>query len=191
MQSAKMISAFRPRYLAMTGILAGMPGECELGDIIVADPSWDYGSGKWRLEDGVPIFEPAPYQISLNSFVRGKLALMSHDSSLVDDIRRTWRGQKPPTPLSMRVGPVASGAAVLAIPQVWDIVKRQHRKLLGIEMETYGVLAAAEASPLPQPKAFSMKSVCDFAGPDKNDAFQAYAAFTSAQALRVFVEQVL
>lgn len=190
-QSAKMISAFRPRYLAMTGVLAGMPGQCDLGDIIVADPSWDYGSGKWRLQDGAPFFEPAPYQIGLNSFIRGKVALMAHDGSILDEIRRTWPGPKPTSALRMHVGPVASGAAVLAAPEIWEAVKPQHRKLLGIEMETYGVLAAADASPLPQPKAFSMKSVCDFAGPDKNDHFQAYAAFTSAQALRIFVERVL
>src|SRR4029078_1177503 len=40
----KMITSFKPRYLAMAGILAGVEGRCELGDIIASDPVWDYGS---------------------------------------------------------------------------------------------------------------------------------------------------
>jgi hypothetical protein len=36
-----------------------------------------------------------------------------------------------------------------------------------------------------------MKSVCDFGDEDKNNLWQHYAAFTSAQALRVFVEHYL
>jgi nucleoside phosphorylase len=67
----------------------------------------------------------------------------------------------------------------------------QHRKLVGIEMETYGVFAAGRECTLPQPKVFALKSVCDFGDEEKNDSWQHYAAFTSAQALRVFVEKFL
>jgi len=42
----QVIHEFRPRYLAMTGIAAGVEGKTNLGDILIADPSWDYGSGK-------------------------------------------------------------------------------------------------------------------------------------------------
>ena len=43
--TTKLISHFKPRYLAMTGIAAGISGRnINLGDILVADPSWDYGS---------------------------------------------------------------------------------------------------------------------------------------------------
>jgi nucleoside phosphorylase len=91
----------------------------------------------------------------------------------------------------MHLGPVASGASVVADPSFLEEVKLQHRKLLGVEMEAYGVLAAAEESPLPQPKAFSIKSVCDFGDENKNDQFQHYAAFTSASALKIFVERYL
>lgn len=54
-----------------------------------------------------------------------------------------------------------------------------------------GVFAAVEESLLPQPEAFSLKSVCDFADDEKDDRFQAYAAYTSANALRLFVEKYL
>jgi hypothetical protein len=53
------------------------------------------------------------------------------------------------------------------------------------------VYAAAQEASLPQPKVFSMKSICDYADEKKGDEYQAYAAFTSAHALRVFVETFL
>jgi len=189
--ATKMMSVFRPRYVAMTGITAGIKGCCELGDVIAADPTWDYGSGKHHTLDGSAVFSPAPHQIGLSSFIRGKLGLMSGDSVAFAQIRESWQGPKPPTSLSVRIGPVASGAAVLQDPKIAADIKQQHRKVIGIEMETYGVFAAVEESLLPQPETISLKSVCDFADDEKDDRFQAYAAYTSANALRIFVEKYL
>ena len=116
---------------------------------------------------------------------------MAQDQGVLDEIRRGGKATETLTTLRMHLGPVASGAAVIAEPGVPELVKRQHRDALGLEMETYGVFAACEDSPLPQPKAFSLKSICDFADAAKADEHQAYAAFTSAAALQVFVERFL
>jgi len=110
---------------------------------------------------------------------------------ILDEIRRDWPGEEPSTPLRMHLGPVASGAAVLEDPRYTELIQAQHRKLMGIDMETYAVLAAADECPLPQPKAFSIKSVCDFADPSKGDSHRNYAAYTSAAALRIFIERYL
>lgn len=189
--AAKMSMTFRPRYLAMTGIMAGIRGQCELGDVIAADPTWDYQSGKRTLRNGLPAFSSSPHQIALDPFVRGKLARMAQDSTALDRIRRGWRGQVGNTLLRMHVGPVASGAAVLEDPAEVERIRLQHRKTLGVEMETYGVYVAAQECPAPQPRCFSLKSACDFADTLKNDDHQAYAAYTSASALRFFVEEHL
>ena len=83
------------------------------------------------------------------------------------------------------------GASVVGDPEMTKLIIEQHRKLMGIEMESYGVLAAAEESPLPLPEAFSIKSVSDFGDDDKSDAYQKYAAYTSSAGLQVFVERFL
>lgn len=184
----KMAITFRPRYLAMVGILAGVRGECELGDVLVADPSWDYGSGKRSARDGSPAFASAPHQIGLDPFLRGRLSRMAQEAEVLDRIRRGWRGEPRDRLLGMRLGPVASGAAVLEDADQVAQIKVQHRKILGIEMETYSVYVVGEEAPEPQPRCFSLKSVCDFADPTKDDGHQAYAAYTSAEALRVFCE---
>jgi nucleoside phosphorylase len=185
---SKMIEIFRPRYLAMTGITAGMRGRCNLGDPIAIDPSWDWGSGKWGYRDGSPVFLPAPHQLGLTSILRGKLGSLMRDTAVLAEIQAGFRdGSDRPT-LRLHMGPVASGAAVLANSAVLAEVESQHRKLLGVEMEAYGVYAAASESSLPQPSAFVLKSVSDFADVEKGDLGQWYAAYTSAQTLRVFAE---
>ena len=84
-------------------------------------------------------------------------------------------------PLKMHVAPLASGSAVLADLITAGSVKEQHRQLAGIDMEAYSVFAAASESVLPQPKAFVLKSVVDFADPKKSDNYRDYASFTSAK----------
>jgi nucleoside phosphorylase len=189
--ASKMIFNFRPRYIAMTGIAAGIRGECEVGDILVADPVWDWGSGKRFVEGGSPVFAAAPHQLALNSFVRGKVSALARDHEVLNEIRERWQGHRPNTVLSMHIGPVASGAAVLADGSITETIKDQHRKLMGIDMEIYGVFGAADEALAPIPKAFALKSVCDFADEQKADGFQKYAAYTSAQALKILVEQYL
>lgn len=188
--SMKMIMQFKPRYIIMPGISAGIRGKVELGDIIVADPSWDYGNGKRSLKDKVPIFSAAPHQISLDPFIRKKFEHFSNNSSQIASIKARWPAKCPPT-LSIHIAPLASGAAVLEDPSIAEHIQDQHRKVLGIEMEAYGVFSSAQESLEPRPTAIVLKSACDFADEEKNDDYQDYAAFTSAQALRIFVENYL
>ncbi|MCR5207677.1 MAG: hypothetical protein K6C14_04280, partial [Eubacterium sp.] len=44
---AHIIEHFRPRYLIMTGIAAGIGAEQIYGDVIVPDIIWNYASGKF------------------------------------------------------------------------------------------------------------------------------------------------
>ena len=182
----KMICQFRPEYLAMTGISAGVPSRTKFGDILVADPAYDWGNGKWVTDAGGIKFQPAPHQLALSPSLRNKFKAMAADNSMLAQVRASWPGDLPDHTLSMKVGPVASGASVLADGSTsGDILTRQ-RDLIGIEMETYSLFMAAEEAPAPKPAVFSMKSVVDFADGVKNDLHQKYAAHTSAQALKFF-----
>ncbi len=189
--SMKMIASFRPRYLAIAGMTAGMKARTRFGDILVADPSWHWGNGKFISDHGKVKFLAAPHQIPLNPGLRNKLRQFAMDKESLSKIKYSWPGNQPNHELSLRVGPIASGASVLADGCMSEQILSQHRELIGIEMETYGVYAACEEATKPTPLAFSMKSVVDFAGKDKNDSYQKYAAYTSAHALKVFVEKYL
>jgi nucleoside phosphorylase len=78
---------------------------------------------------------------------------------------------------------------VLADPEVTDGIRLQQRKLLGVEMELYGVFYAAGQAKRPKPKVLGLKGVCDYADDQKGDSMQAFAAYASAECMREFCER--
>jgi len=178
----KVCTKFSPQTIIMTGIAAGVEGKTGFGDILVADPCWDWGSGKRTVINGDPHMLNAPHQISLDTTYRSIFQGISADRTYLDDISSGWPSTKRPNGvLNLHVGPMATGAVVLEDPNtVKDIVK-QHRETLGVEMEAYGFAYAASITENSNPVALIIKSVCDFANPSKNDNWQEYAAYTSAQ----------
>jgi nucleoside phosphorylase len=187
--TTKMIYTFAPRYVIMAGIAAGIEGRVNIGDIIAAEYSWDYESGKFDVRDGLSRFVAGPVQVAVDVEVRERLVEMAGDAVEFANIASRWSGPTPATRLRMVVGPVASGASVVANPEKVDEIKERDRKVIGIEMETYGVFVAAAESPNPRARAMSLKSVCDYANSSKSDDYQAYAAYTSAEAVRAFCER--
>lgn len=182
--ASKVIAQFRPRYLAISGIAAAVRGgNAKLGDILIADQSWDYESGKHRIVEDIQVFEPDPKSIPLRVDIKELFLHLQAQNSFLADIQNNWRGGKQEGMLQVHIGPIASGSAVVQDESIISHIKAHSRKLIGLDMETYGVFFAAENSSLPQPIAMSIKSVCDFADKDKSDEHQAYAAFTSAQYL--------
>ena len=187
--AGKMIEAFRPRYIAMTGMTAGVHGKTKLGDVIVANPCWDWGSGKWvSTSDGLK-FEPAPFHVQLDPWVRERLREIAGDTALLNEIRAGWPAEKPQHELRVRVGPMASGASVLADGETVERVRDVQRDLLAVEMEAYGIFLAAQECAEPRPKALVLKSVVDHGDKDKNNHYQYYSAYTSARVLKAFAER--
>ena len=184
----KMISKFRPRFICMTGIAAGVKEQCSLGDVVAADPCWDYGSGKIQAKVGEIVFFPAPEQIPLNPFVKAQIRWLSQDSAILDRIRHEWPGKRVDSVLRVHVGPFASGASVLSDGASLEKVRQQQRKVIGIDMEAYAIFAAAQESPYPQPLPIVLKGVVDHGDPEKDDSYQGYSSYASAQVLRRLME---
>jgi nucleoside phosphorylase/CheY-like chemotaxis protein len=185
----KIISQFRPRYLAMAGISGGISDKGRnIGDIIVADPCFDRNSGKSKIDDdGVSRFHPSPYALPLSPSIKAKLSLLRRDRQLLERIRSGWSGDSPAVDqLSVHIGPVGSGSDVVANSEIVKEMLGHQRKLLGIEMEAYGVYTAGRYATEPKPTVFSAKSICDFADEGKGDHWQRYAAYTSSRFLEAF-----
>lgn len=185
--AGRLIQTARPRILAMVGICAGIRGKTNLGDVLLADPSWDWQSGKRARADEGSLFAIAPHMLDVDATVRARFEQMRSQRALFSAISDAWP-RPAPAQLKLVIGPVASGSAVIADSTLVPEIQFQHREVCGVEMEGYGVYAAAAACPGPKPLVFSLKSVCDFADELKDDAHQAYAAYTSAQTLKMFAE---
>jgi len=189
--SMKMISNFRPLYLIMPGISGGVEGEVNLGDVIIADPSWDYGSGKIKCDKGEEVFCSDPLQLRIDKDIINMIKSISLNKELLKNIRKDWEGNRPKTDINIHIGPVATGAAVIANSKTIEVIKQSKRKVLGIEMEIFGVMYAAMNCSKPRPYVFGLKAVCDFADSNKSDGFQDYAAYVSARVLYKLIELYL
>lgn len=179
--TTQLVMQFRPRLVVMIGIAAGTSsGGKEYGDVLVADPSVDYMSGKFVSVDNVRQFLPDPYPLGIHPRVRSVLRRHVASRPTFKEIQSRWKGSLPPGPNKLHLGPL--GAADQVIDDHARILEIQlnWRKLIGLEMETYGVYRACHESPEPKPQVVSFKAVCDFAA-NKSDAWQEYAAFVAAQ----------
>ncbi|EDN69713.1 conserved hypothetical protein [Beggiatoa sp. PS] len=79
----------------------------------------------------------------------------------------------------LHFGTVASGEKIVADTQTVPKLQNNWRKLIGIEMESYGAaLAVYQAES--DIKFLMVKGICDWANPDKNDVWQEYAADVAA-----------
>lgn len=179
--TTQLVLQYRPRIVAMIGIAAGThSSNKQFGDVLVADPSVDYNSGKVALENGIREFLPDPYPLGLNARLRSVLQKYRGNHLLFEEIRKGWTGNIPKAGNRLHLGPL--GAADQVIDDAARIleIQRNWRKLIGVEMETYGVYRACHESPDPKPRFVSFKAVCDFAA-EKTDSWQDYAAYTAAQ----------
>jgi len=116
---------------------------------------------------------------------------ISLNKELLKNIRKDWEGNRPKTDINIHIGPVATGAAVIANSKTIEVIKQSKRKVLGIEMEIFGVMYAAMNCSKPRPYVFGLKAVCDFADSNKSDGFQDYAAYVSARVLYKLIELYL
>jgi nucleoside phosphorylase len=178
--ATQAIMEFRPKLILMVGIAAGVRSDSRhVGDILVADPSVDYLSGKVRQLDGGERLDSHCDPIRLPQVVRSVVGECARKREGLDAIADAWPAAKPAHRLSLHVGPVATGDQVVDAPARVQTLRKSWRKLIGLEMETYAVYRAAVEAPSPQPIFLSLKSICDFAN-KKNDRWQHYAAHTAA-----------
>ncbi|MCB2357047.1 response regulator [Clostridium estertheticum] len=180
--TSKLISNFRPRYLVMAGVAAGVKdSDVDYGDILLGDQFWDYGSGKMKYvsETDKTTFEADPNVIDLSENLIEKFKNAKLNNLFVNQIQDGWP-IKINYRLKVKIGPFASGSAVVQSEKKISEIKQQSRKLIGIDMEAYGVMFAAKHCTDPKPTAYVIKSIQDFADQDKNDNFREYAAYTSA-----------
>lgn len=186
--TTKLIHNFTPKYLIMTGIAAGIEEKVNYGDVIAAQYSWNYGSGKNVNVNGTSKHKNTIEQIAINTQMEKYVRLLMNDIEFFSKIKKDFLGNKPNCELKLVLGPVASGASVIADENiVADIRNNQIRDVLGIEMEIFGVYYASKNAINPKPNFLAIKSVCDFANQNKNDDYHIYASYTSAKVLEKLI----
>lgn len=182
--TSKLIYTFRPKYIIMTGICAATSKDIHYGDIIVASEAWNGASGKIKdIKDKGKLFLPDYRHEVLNAEIVNCINKLKTNERLFFDIcsRYPTSNGKPPFTLKVHCGPVASMPAVIQSKDEVEKLKEHCRKLIGLEMEGYGVYYAANHTIEPKPTFISIKSASDYADIEKDDDYQEYCAYSSAQ----------
>lgn len=173
--TTRVLEQFKPRVVAMSGICAGVVGNSKIGTVVVADICWEYQVGKWANDD----FKMEHYDVPLDENVK---------TTINQFIEQDPKGRKIKDGLiddavifeDIAVGPMATGSAVIADAAKLSAIHGQHRKMVALDMEMYGVYRAAFAS-AHSPIYFGAKTVVDLADGNKNDRFHDFGCAASAR----------
>ncbi len=186
--TTKSLMLWSPELVIMTGMCAGVIGKVALGDLIIASKVLDYGSGK--VIDGKlqPHFEP----VMLDSWLWQLLEIFRHDEKVRKAIENEYPMARPHSyPLTIHMGSLGSGAAVVADSDIVTGIVMSERKLMGLDMESYAVALATNLNTTSSKRieAFIVKGVVDFADARKDDGYHEYAAYASAAFVKKFLDR--
>jgi nucleoside phosphorylase len=183
--ASRSIEAFNPRFVAMSGICAGLSGRAAIGSLIVADPCWEHQAGKWAA-DG---FKREQYDVDLDVDTRTLL------EQLINENGKNWIELKAGLIEEsiifekIEVAPMITGSAVIADSNKVIDLKEDHRKTAAIDMEMYGVYRSARISAR-KPVFFGAKTVVDLADEAKGDKYHGYGSALSARFIVKAIEHL-
>lgn len=175
----------RPKRVILVGIMAGNPERVGLSDLIVVDSTWNFQVGKLTLNG----FQPDVKSLSCSfSLANGLMNII--DEKFIVGFWTSWSGQDRPQQIAkIHKGDVACSPFVVADGKTFSQLESdQKRKVIGLEMEAFGLYDAVRRLGSLAPEVICVKSVCDFGDGTKNDKYQTYCAALSAAAAVEFIK---
>lgn len=188
--ATKGICIWRPRFVVMTGLCAGIRGAVDLGDLIVATQCFEHSSR--QLIDGQLV--PSQNRVSIDAWLLDFLLTTTDSSSIIPDIQASYTAALPAdTKTKIHYGSMACGPVLVRDKSYMEALKNREYSLLGLDMESYGVaLAASMCSTHSHPVVpLIIKGVCDFADSEKGDLWHDFCSYASASFVLRMLEEVL
>jgi nucleoside phosphorylase/CheY-like chemotaxis protein len=169
-----LLSEFHPRVLLMTGVCGGFADIVSVGDVVVAEKSWDWQAGKWS-DDGV-----LATSLDQRSAAAELVAAARGAESSMQVLYDQYGGVKPESPPRLVFGPMVTGSSVVASNDIHKVFRTQHRKMAAVDMECYGLYYAAENHASGPVHTVCVKAVSDLADRNKAHDLQGYCSYLSA-----------
>jgi adenosylhomocysteine nucleosidase len=157
--------------------------------VAYSESAWEYQAGKWS-KDG---FKIAPVQIPLRAQTRVELEQVCQDDNIIGHLEAGFPAGKARPTVARRpsLQPLATGSAVVAQDTFLRHIVDQHRKLAGIDMESYGLYFACHENGDETMHYFACKAVVDQADGTKDDNLHEYGSFVSAKLTLLCIERLL
>ncbi len=189
--ATKLILKFKPKYIVMTGICAGLESKTSKGDIIIPQYVFNYQEGDIKDEKFVPSFKSKELNNTLHRMIE------QSKNSYSIDIRNEWEreyneGKTPGTEFKVHTDKhLGTGSAVVKSQKILDDIQETYQKdILGLDMESYSLFIAAENSEV-ETKALVIKAVQDYANKEKDKEYRNFASYASARFFFKFCEDRL
>lgn len=173
--TAKALSLFRPRAVAMSGICGGRETETVLGALVVPKMSWNYQSGKFI--DGA--LKHDLQQVPLPPVVSATLCQMTSETYSNELRQGLLHSELNGAPIQTEA--MVSGSQVVADGSVAVLIGSQDRKAAAVDMEVASVYAATHDFFNGGGIYFAAKTVVDLANPHKDDRYHEYGCALSAR----------
>ena len=188
--TTKSIDMFNPDCVIMLGIAGGNKKEVEFGDIVIASDAIDYCSGSIEEnEDKSVNFLPDSQSIPATSLIMRQFRKYKNNIQLLREIRDDCGDLKESRDISLHIGKMATGPAVIKSKKFADEYLKKHNKdYLAIDMETFGVYYAARYSQNTNIQYVSVKSISDAADKEKGDQYQKYCSRLTANLVKYYIE---
>jgi nucleoside phosphorylase len=191
--ATKMIELYQPKYVVMLGMAAGFRingMDMPFGSVLIADSVANYEMGK--LDDDGFHRDITTGILQVDAEVRNRMLhvkdkiIKAIERDLVDNEDFPNEGR-----IKGYLGPIVAGNQVVESEEFMESIKNKFRKVVGVEMEGFAIFRAAHEAKEPKPKPILIKSVCDHGMKGKNDNYQKFASYTSAQFFLRFAEEIL
>ncbi len=174
-----IISKYNPKFLIMPGVLAGRADETNLGDVIVSTKIFTIDKGKIKGDRFDGELETVHTENAIVSAIkRKKIEIENHITDADQQGRR----------VEIHFGPVACVRQVIDKKGFFDDISSIDRKVIALEMESYGIARACEIVNNRNTIPLIIKSVMDN-GVDKTDGSKSHAAWTSAETIRFLIKE--
>lgn len=177
--TTQVVNELNPSYVLMVGIAAGVKSRVNLGDIIIPTQVIYYEQAK-QTPDGVqcrPLSIPSDHCLLHNA--QNYRGVDWQDLIAIENPLREHTGPSGSDTPRVHFGPFAVGDKVIADQHSVNTLLHLHPKLIGMEMESYGVALAAAIAPA-RPRFLAIRSVSDFADEDKGDDWREQASLNAA-----------
>ena len=168
---ANAIHYWHPRAVIMAGIAAAAREEQSLGDIVIGRAVHYHNRGK-VTSDGIL---PEPITYNADPVLFNRAITLSKSSFVVRSNRPDFLDTSP----NVYPGVIASGERVIADEEFRNQIAANHRKTKAIEMEGYGISAAAWQQSV-SIRCLVIRAISDYGDSEKNDEWQQYAAAAAA-----------
>jgi len=177
--ATRAIVALKPSHVLMVGIAAGVKDRVSLGDVIVPTLVLYYEQAKQKPNglEHRPVSLPVDH--SLLHSAQNYIGMDWHELIAVRNFRGNSDESVSSVMPTVHFGPFAAGEKVIAAQRSVDELLHLHPKLVGIDMESYGVALAANTAPT-RPGFLAIRGVSDFANEEKNDDWHGRASANAA-----------